>query len=278
MTAKQHALLEHAIDYAGLFPPAGLEMAGAVANYRRYREGADSWALGRFVCPVGRLEEFAAARGSGGGVWPLAAVAGGEPHAEAAAIARFNQDHFNRARIEAVEAKSADAEAVRLRVAASAGLECYCELSASSPEFAAAAAAAHALGARLKLRTGGVAANAIPALDLVLDFLRAARELGLSFKATAGLHHPYRGTYPLTDVPDAPQGLMYGFLNVALGAVALAAGYGPGEAERILGEEDPAALKLERWSDEQIAAGRRFFTGFGSCSFEEPLQWLHPPA
>ena len=49
-------LLAHAIDYAGLFPPAGLAMDAAVRNYEAYREGPDSWALGRFVAPLASAE------------------------------------------------------------------------------------------------------------------------------------------------------------------------------------------------------------------------------
>ena len=51
-------LLGGAIDYAGLFPPAGLSMPEAVINYATYRNSNYSWMLGRFVVPVGRLEEF----------------------------------------------------------------------------------------------------------------------------------------------------------------------------------------------------------------------------
>ncbi len=45
-------LLSGLIDYAGLFPPAAVSMADAVANYAAYRTSADAWALGRFVLPV----------------------------------------------------------------------------------------------------------------------------------------------------------------------------------------------------------------------------------
>ena len=54
-------LLDHSIDYAGLFPPAALAMRPALENYARYRSGPDAWALGRFVVPAGRLDEFEAA-------------------------------------------------------------------------------------------------------------------------------------------------------------------------------------------------------------------------
>lgn len=54
------AALGGLIDYAGLFPPADLGMADAVAEYRAARAGAEAWMVERFLCPVGRLEELAA--------------------------------------------------------------------------------------------------------------------------------------------------------------------------------------------------------------------------
>lgn len=272
MSVQERELLAGAIDYAGLFPPAGLDMETAVANYRRYRAGEDGWALGRFVCPVGRLTEFAVARGHGGGVWPIAAVCTGEPHEEASAIARFNQDYFGRSRVEAVEAKTPDGAAVRVRAAASQGLQVFCELEPAAPEFRTTADAVHTAGARAKLRTGGVVAAAIPSPDAVATFLVTCRSLGLAFKATAGLHHASRGRYPLTYAADAPEAIMHGFVNLALASTALAAGGSPAEAIGMLEAASPAP---EHWTGEQIAAGRRFFLGFGSCSFEEPLAWAH---
>src|SRR4051812_36374406 len=58
MTAVR-ALLTGVVDYAGLFPPAGLDMQTAVRNYVEYRSDPSSWMLGRFVVPVSRLQEFA---------------------------------------------------------------------------------------------------------------------------------------------------------------------------------------------------------------------------
>src|SRR5213083_517385 len=51
-------LLAEAIDYAGLFPPAGLPMSEAVLNYATYRNSNYNWMLGRFVVMAARLEEF----------------------------------------------------------------------------------------------------------------------------------------------------------------------------------------------------------------------------
>ena len=52
------ALLESIVDYAGLFPPAGLGMAETLERFSRYRAGAERWMLGRLVLPVSRLREL----------------------------------------------------------------------------------------------------------------------------------------------------------------------------------------------------------------------------
>jgi len=44
-------LLHASIDYAGLFPPAQLDMTTAVENYARYLASDSAWALGRFIVP-----------------------------------------------------------------------------------------------------------------------------------------------------------------------------------------------------------------------------------
>lgn len=51
-------LLSEVLDYAGLFPPANLPLDEAIRNYARYRQGREAWMLGRFVLPIGRLEDL----------------------------------------------------------------------------------------------------------------------------------------------------------------------------------------------------------------------------
>ena len=69
------------IDYAGLFPPSQLSMSEAVINYATYKNSNYNWMLGRFIVPVGRLDEFyESAREfisrDGRSVWRLSVVAG----------------------------------------------------------------------------------------------------------------------------------------------------------------------------------------------------------
>jgi hypothetical protein len=130
-------------------------------------------------------------------------------------------------------------------------------------------------GLRAKIRTGGLVADAFPAAAEIAEFMRACKEVGIAFKATAGLHHPLRCTKPLTYEPNAPTGKMHGFVNVFLAAAMLE------HAEAILDEEDPRAFSFDdegaSWRGHRVSIGvlttmrRDFAISFGSCSFEEPI-------
>ena len=58
MRASLRALLSEVFDYAGLFPPAGLDLDTAIRNYARFLGEPESWMLGRFICPASRLGEI----------------------------------------------------------------------------------------------------------------------------------------------------------------------------------------------------------------------------
>jgi hypothetical protein len=254
MTAKSlHVLLEGLIDYAGLFPPAALSMQDAVRNYARYREGEHAWALGRFVVPAERLMEVPAE-------FPLSVLVGAPPIETIGAMVP---------RRDTWEAKATTADDVARIAAAAAGRAAYVEVT----DLALLQPIAHH-ELRAKIRTGGITADAFPAISDVAAFLRACEAAGVAFKATAGLHHPLRCLKPLTYAPDAPTGTMHGFLNVFMAAALL------DQADEILLEEDPRAFSFDdagaswrehRVTTEALALTRRFATSFGSCSFVEPI-------
>jgi hypothetical protein len=137
------------------------------------------------------------------------------------------------------------------------------------------------VGARAKIRTGGVTPEAFPPGEEIKDFIVACRREIVLFKATAGLHHPIRGTYRLTYEPDGPSGKMYGFLNVFMAATLVFAGEPEDTALAVLQEEDPLAFSFsddsivwreKRVEAEQIRVCRTDFAiSFGSCSFREPV-------
>src|SRR5476651_147074 len=58
MVASLKSLLDRVIDYAGLFPPAELDMPRAVSEFLVTSKGPDAWMVSRFVCPSARLSEF----------------------------------------------------------------------------------------------------------------------------------------------------------------------------------------------------------------------------
>lgn len=55
------ALLNGLVDYAGLFPPAKLDMSKTVESYARHRASPHAYALARLIVPASRLQEFARA-------------------------------------------------------------------------------------------------------------------------------------------------------------------------------------------------------------------------
>jgi hypothetical protein len=298
-------LLDGIVDYAGLFPPAGLAMAPAVRRYAADRVGAARWMLARFVAPVSRLEEFEAAAGAllptnaeppdAPDPWPLSAQVGADVEADLRAVRAFNARHAagaeaGRAVIDALEVKAtAPGDVVRLAAAhRGAGLAdaaaLYVELPwGAPPEPYADAAAAH--GLRLKLRTGGVTADAFPAPDAVLGFLAACAARDVPGKCTAGLHHPLRGEHALTYDPGCARGTMYGFVNVFLAAALLRAGHAAHDLLPLLEERDPAAFAFDdagaAWRGRRVDVGTiadaraRVAVSFGSCAFDEPVQDLH---
>ena len=51
-------LMEHAIDFAGLFPPAKQSLPAAIETYAAARTHRDAWMLERFVLKAADLELF----------------------------------------------------------------------------------------------------------------------------------------------------------------------------------------------------------------------------
>jgi hypothetical protein len=283
-------LLAGAIDYAGLFPPATLQVSDAVRNYASYGASEDRWALGRFVVPAHRLDEVVEAwhelpEFSAEIAWRLAVVLGADIEGDGARVASFNERLAGRLLVDAVEARAAEANDVRrLAEAVPRRVDRFAELS-NGIELDAALRVARQTGTAAKIRTGGVIPGAVPSAADVLAFLEACHRAGVRLKATAGLHHPTRGTFRLTYEPDSPSGVMFGYLNVFLAATVIHAGGSSSDAMAIL-TAGPESLHIDdsgiewvgvRITTPAIATAREeFITGFGSCSFREPIDELAP--
>ena len=269
------ALLRNAVDYAGLFAPASLDLAASLANYRAYRAGGDAWALGSLILPVSALSEFERSAGVEEGI-PVSVVLGVQPERDLQEIAERSRSY------KLFECKLPDAARLRgIMKELPEGARMFFEVDAgsASPDVFAAI---HGAGASAKIRTGGVVRSAIPSAQDVARFLCCCARAALPFKATAGLHHPVRGRYRLTYADDAPYGTMHGFVNVLFAAGLVYHGASEREACEVLEETRGGAFSFGpdgvSWRDcrlsvEQISTVRtKFFAGFGSCSFTEPVE------
>ena len=283
-------LLASVIDYAGLFPPAGLDMSSAVRNYHAYFSGKESWALGRFIVPVARLDEFSRAYKEIPTVisdrpWCLSALAGVDLHADRSAILQFNQSHKPAVVIDTVEMKTSTEEEIKgAKAVIPVEIETYFEIPIHSDpnELIDAIGVTRS---RAKARTGGITPDAFPTSSDLLRFIHACTKAGVPFKATAGLHHPIRSVQRLTYENNAPTGMMFGFLNVFLTTAFIQAGMEITEAIHILEEQSLEAFIFSNdgvsWRTHRLTIGQletvraRCAVSFGSCSFREPLDDLH---
>ncbi|HYW50112.1 MAG TPA: hypothetical protein VE861_05875 [Gemmatimonadaceae bacterium] len=273
------------VDYAGLFPPAALDMRTAVANYAAYRTSTDAELLGRFVTPVARLQEWidaiATLAPDEATAWNgarLSALLSGEFASEAEAITAFNGTSPFGVRIDVAEGRTATADSVLAMAAAMPDdVTLYCELP-HRDDPAILIDAVKSATVRAKLRTG-----VTPPAEIV-RFLRRCSEAGVTCKVTAGLHHPLRGEFRLTYASDAPRGEMYGFLNLFLAAAAIRSGVDDDAATRILLVTDAADLRISASSivvlgvelDQDALQSLREsgVVAFGSCSYREPVDEL----
>jgi hypothetical protein len=313
MTGALRVFLDSLIDYAGLFPPAGLGMADAVTNFARYRTGKLSWVLSAFICPAQRLAEL------DGFVRALPAdpvfdvsvlCSAGTDWREAEArliqdlsiVEAYARAESSRIRPRAIEFKLPDSVIERggnavARLMApvlqrvgvgTVGLDrLYVEVGFSGDwrrdvaeivsTLARPPSTRPSIG--IKVRCGGLRPDAFPTPEQLAFIIARCREARLPFKATAGLHHPVRHHDPELQV------MQHGFLNVfGAGALARVLDLTEPALRQVLRSEQLNAFTFDddgfafqdlRISTAQLETARSDFAhSFGSCSFEEPLDDL----
>ena len=285
-----HTFLRGIVDYAGLFPPAGLDMATAVRNYAEYRNGPNAWMLGSFIVPVSRLDEFSISaedviQSKAHSPWKLSVLVSQDFEKEMSIVRDFNKRNGPAsAAVGAIETKASSVEEIKhLAQQKPADMELYTELSVG-PDPQPLISAIAATGLRAKVRTGGTSTEMFPSSAELARFIHECVATGVPFKATAGLHHPVRSTYRLTYAADSSSGTMFGFLNVFLAAAFERKGMGMKDLTEVLEEQSADAFRFEnggvRWREHQLTntdletTRRTVATTFGSCSFREPVDDL----
>ncbi len=283
---KARTAFERFIDYAGLFPPAKLDMNAALAEYDVSRNGPYAWMLGRFIIPASRIEELLSHAGPS--QLPLSVIvdAGTDARAWFGNASRlleqldFYRENERRISIEALEVPLPPLLFQRETYEATTGqfvmladrhglreLPTYVEIprDARFGELIVPTMASFArYGVGAKARCGGVVASAVPSVEEIATFLAASGDAGVSFKATAGLHHALR------HFNEGAGFTMHGFLNILAAAAQRDAS--KATLVEILSRED--ARDFNALDVETLSRARRAFIAYGSCSFSEPVEDL----
>src|SRR5438876_828775 len=291
--ASLRALLDQAVDYAGMFPPCALALGPALRNQANYVGSSEAWMLNGFVVPV---EQFDAARqflSEFDAHHPLRVAALGPKTTKADAFldglyntetaissfSRYDVDLVSISHFEMFLPEDVDSASLKAARSIVSELPVFLESPPERAEQTIALIAGHNSQEDMpkfgyKLRTGGVTADAFPTSAQIARALVTAATHQLPIKFTAGLHHPIR------QFRDEVKTKMHGFLNV-LGAAALAAEHrwNAQQAAIMLEDENAASFSFGEdcfaWREwkidtERLQYRRKFVRSFGSCSFDEP--------
>ncbi len=266
-------------------------MAESAERYAAYRRSDDRWMLGRFVVSTARLDDMLQTAATVDGAptpedrWPITVTPGGDISEGLDRVAAFVRGAGGRAfAVESLELKVATPDDVApLAARLPSGVEWYFEVPIAGP-YQPFVAAIRDAGGRAKLRTGGVTGDRFPSADAVIELVAVAVAAGVAFKATAGLHHPVRGDFPLSYAAGAPRHTMYGFINLLLATAQLRRNGDRAAARALLLDTGPGAFRIgdealswrgTPFGDDELGATRAgAFTSFGSCSFREPVDEL----
>ena len=277
-------LLSGLVDYAGLFPPAKLDMATTVANYAGYLAGDDEWALGKLIVPAARLYGFKKHAAvhlptdeDDEGPWQLTVLVRHDHlDDDLQRVIDFNDTHTAFAEVRVIELRAESVDDIDDALdRIPDDIFPFFEIAVTDdPRGLIAAIAGSDAGA--KVRTGGMEASAYPTPEHLARFIAACAAAEIPFKATAGLHHPLRHFSEAVGTDE------FGFLNVfTAGILARSFPFEEAELATVLIDESPDSFDFGddrmRYGDVTIGINEVLDTRehlaicYGSCSFTEPL-------
>jgi hypothetical protein len=271
VTTKDEICLEGILDYAGLYPPANLDMQPVVDNWASYLQSEDSWMLARLIIPANRLDEFVRCAkellpSADEEMWQLSVLLppASDANFETAlqTTIAFNESDCG-AVANVVEFKAASASEIDKSLELlHDDLFPYIELPIDEDPRGLIACLSGAI-AGAKVRTGGVTPELYPSSSALALFIHSCAVAGQTFKATAGMHHPCQNKNEKVGVQE------YGFLSVLEGAAAASMRDASiEEVEKILLSDTPDLSMYNETELEQVRA--ELFNSLGSCSFDDP--------
>ena len=270
-TTKDEIILEGFIDYAGLYPPANLNMESTVHNWSKYLQTEDNWMLARLIIPASRLDEFKRASqkllpSEQEEMWQLSVL-----------LPPANSEEFESSVNKTVEFNISDCGAVANVVEFKANtvdeinsafsvlhddLFPFIELPINEDPRGLIASLSGAI-AGAKVRTGGIKPELYPSSKNLARFIHACSIANQPFKATAGMHHPCQSKNEKVGVIE------YGFLLVLQATAAVSVhDANVNEVESILMSEFPDFSMFTEKELEHVRA--ELFNSLGTCSFDEP--------
>lgn len=275
VTTKSEIMLEGLVDYAGLYPPANLDMQPVVDNWARYLQSDDSWMLARLIIPASRLDEFLECARSvlpkeNEEMWQLSVLLPSASDENFSASVQKTID-FNVSDVGAVanivEFKASNTSEIEYALdSLHDDLFPYIELPIDEdPRGLIAALSGVIAGA--KVRTGGITQELYPTSFNLARFIHSCAVANQPFKATAGMHHPCRNENKSVGVIE------FGFLSVLQATVAASVeGTSVEEVEHILTLD---TVDFSNYSEQQLEQVRaELFNSVGTCSFDDPREDL----
>lgn len=241
-------LLRNLVDDAGLFPPARLPMADALARHRADRARGHPMLTHRFLCPASRWDELLAGLGPADRL-RAGLILDAAPPDTADPRCVVEQGEI----------------AVRPGGDLPAGLPwpVYVE-PVRGPGWLDVVPELAERGLGAKLRCGGPTAQAFPAPPDVVAFIRTCLAAGVPFKATAGLHHALPGLDPQTGLRH------YGYLNVLLAVARAVAGAPLQDIHDAVTDPHPVRA-VQQLPADVAERTRQALVSYGSCDTAEPI-------
>lgn len=302
---------ERIIDYAGLFPPASLELGQAFHNFVFYSQGEYRWMLGKFIIPAKRLAELGSLLDDMtiDGRVPLSVLGSSSENvnefnelfkSDISAIQEFTSKYSGTVSVDAFEVRlpaeifknEKNSEILKLMSGISTSLETalgknipvFYEVTLTKDYESEIIRTVETIGALnkrcgYKLRTGGTEASAFPEPEVIAFAIMTCCEFDVPMKCTAGLHHPIR------HYNEEVKSNMHGFMNVfAAGILAYTSNLDESEIIEVLTDRDPYEFVFTEngftWNENEITnseiktAREKFMLSYGSCSFDEPIEDL----
>ncbi len=235
-------LFHDLVDDAGLFPPTSLPMADALARHRADLAGGNPVLTHRFLCTAGRLPEL-------------------RDHLDRPIRLGLILDTPDLPPLDGLDVELVEVPGGRIVDLGDLQARQFVEVTAAQLPIDLPP------GVGLKVRCGGTVATAFPSAQELGAFISYCAELGVPFKATAGLHNAVRHFDPALGVDR------HGFLNLVLAVCAAVQGEDPVPVLRTTDVGELVRL-AHAVPDDVAVRARELLVSYGSCSTSTPIEDL----